>query len=125
MPTHFDEDDRPTVQFDLLREISAFLIFRRLRDGKPVTLVDVRRQPSDYTLQGSVLLNDDWEPPIDRPVVFFDNDGVEALAAVEHFHEKGFTNVKALFGGLDLWKFSLDPEVVGEETFLIPLDEST
>ena len=48
----------------------------------------------------------------------------EAIAATERFHERGFTNVKALFGGLDLWKFSLDPEIVGEETFLIPLAPS-
>ena len=123
MPTHFDEDDTPIVQFDMRFEISAFLIFRRLRDGKPVILIDVRHNPAGYTLQGSEPLREDWEPPIARPVVFFDNDGREAIAAVQSFHERGFTNVKALFGGLDLWKFSLDPEVVGAETFLVPLAE--
>jgi rhodanese-related sulfurtransferase len=121
MPTYFDDDDTPIVQFDMRFEISSFLVFRRLRDGKPVTLIDVRQTPAGYTLEGSVLLTDDWEPPTDRPVVFFDNDGREALAVVERFHERGFTNVKALFGGLDLWKFSLDPEILGEETFLVPL----
>jgi rhodanese-related sulfurtransferase len=124
MPTNFDDDETPIVQFDMRFEISAFLIFRRLRDGKPVTLIDVRQNPSGFTLEGSELLSDEWEPPTDRPVVLFDDDGREAIAATERFHERGFTNVKALFGGLDLWKFSLDPEIVGEETFLIPLAPS-
>jgi hypothetical protein len=31
----------------------------------------------------------------------------------------GWPRVRALFGGLDLYEFSLDPEVVGEETFLV------
>ncbi len=30
----------------------------------------------------------------------------------------GWSHVKALFGGLDLWEFALDPAVVGAETFL-------
>ena len=123
MPTHFDDDETPIVQFDMRYEISAFLIFRRLRDGKPVTLIDVREDPSGYTLQGGQRVSADWEPPTDRPVVLFDDDGTEAIKAAEHYHERGFTNVKALFGGLDLWKFSLDPEVVGQETFLVPLSQ--
>ena len=32
---------------------------------------------------------------------------------------RGYGRVKALFGGLDLYEFSLDPEVVGSETFLV------
>ena len=32
-------------------------------------------------------------------------------------------HVKALFGGLELWKFSLDPNVVGEHTYLIELPD--
>ena len=122
MPTHFDDDETPIVQFDLRYEISAFLIFRRLRDGKPVTLIDVRANRQGYTLEGSEPVTAEWVPPNDRPVVLFDDDGKEAIAAAEYYHQKGFTNVKALFGGLELWKFSLDPEVVGEETFLVPLD---
>jgi hypothetical protein len=31
----------------------------------------------------------------------------------------GYPRVKALFGGLDLYEFSLDPEVLGQDTFLL------
>ena len=31
----------------------------------------------------------------------------------------GYPRVKALFGGLELYEFSLDPEVVGQETYLL------
>ena len=33
-------------------------------------------------------------------------------------HGAGYERVKMLFGGLELYEFSLDPEVVGSETFL-------
>ena len=121
MPTHFDAKDTPIVQFDIRYEISSYLIFRRLRDGKPVVLMDVREEPTGYTLKGAERVSAGWEPPSDRPVVLFDDDGTTAIAAAEHYHELGFTNVKALFGGLELWKFALDPEVVGQETFLVRL----
>jgi hypothetical protein len=31
----------------------------------------------------------------------------------------GWPRVKALFGGLQLYEFALDPEVVGAETYLL------
>ena len=93
-----------------LRELVGKLALHRHIDDAQDFLI-VLEEPS--------LCGGHEEPPTDRPVVFFDDDGREAIAAVERFHDRGFTNVKALFGGLDLWKFSLDPEIVGEETFLI------
>ena len=51
-------------------------------------------------------------------MVLFDYDGVEALPLAERYQSEGHANVKALFGGLQLWRFSLDPEVVGQDTFL-------
>ena len=122
MPTRYQDDQTPVVQFDLRLEVSAFLVFRRLRDGKiPMILVDVREHPSAYTLEGAIALPEGWEPPEDKQVVLFDDDGSEAVPLAERFSDAGYSNVKALFGGLELWKFSLDPEVVGEETYLVKL----
>ena len=123
MPTKYDEDSAPIVQFDAKREISPFLVFRRLREGKPVALVDVRNEPKGYTLEGSQLLSADFEPPKDYMTVMFDDDGTLAIDVADHFQDRGHMHVKALFGGLELWKFSLDPNVVGEHTYLIEIPE--
>ncbi|MDX1384791.1 MAG: hypothetical protein R3190_14155 [Thermoanaerobaculia bacterium] len=118
MPTSFDDDAVPTVQFDPRLEISPFLVFRRLRDGAPLALVDVRSQPEGSTLRGADRWSDAWRPPTDRQVVLFDDDGSLAVPLAERYQGEGHAHVKALFGGLQLWRFSLDPEVVGEDTFL-------
>ncbi len=119
MPTEFDDDQTPIVKFDLQTEISAFLVFRQLRNGRPILLVDVREGEVSHTLEGAVRLTDDFEPPGDATVVLFDEDGSEAVPLARKFQAEGHGHVKALFGGLELWKFSLDPEVVGQETYLI------
>jgi hypothetical protein len=121
MPTKYDEDSAPIIQFDAKREISPFLVFRRLREGKPVTLIDVRKEPKGYTLEGSEPLTAEFEPAPDHMTVMFDDDGTLAIDVAEAFQERGHAQVKALFGGLELWKFSLDPNVVGEHTYLIEL----
>ena len=38
---------------------------------------------------------------------------------VQRRQRAGDERCKALFGGLDLYGFALDPEVVGQETYLI------
>lgn len=119
MPTEWDNDLKPVVKFDLQTEISAFLVFRQLRNGRPLLLVDVREGEVSHTLEGSIRLTDDFVPPDDATVVLFDEDGSEAVPLAQKFQESGHSHVKALFGGLELWKFSLDPEVVGQETYLI------
>ncbi len=121
MPTNFLDDETPIVQFDLRLEISAFVVFRRLRDKKPMSLMDVRSVPEGYTLEGAEPWQEGWEPPSDRQVVLFDEDGKRAIEIAGRLQEEGHTNVKALFGGLELWKFSLDPEIVGQETFLVKI----
>lgn len=119
MPTRFVEGDTPLVQFDPQLEVSPFAVFRRLREGKPPLLIDVRPQPGALTLQGAILYpGPDWSPPADADVVLFDDDGSSAVDGARHMQAAGYPNVKALFGGLELYEFSLDPEVVGEETYL-------
>jgi hypothetical protein len=120
MPTRYLDDATPVVQFDPQLEISPFALFRRLKDGDPPLLLDVRSAPSRLTLQGAVPYpGPEWSPPADRDVVLLDDDGATAVDGARHMQAAGWPRVKALFGGLDLYEFSLDPDVVGEETFLL------
>jgi rhodanese-related sulfurtransferase len=121
MPTRFLPDGAtPVVQFDPLLEVSPFAVFRALRDGRGPLLIDVRPEPGALTLAGALPYpGPDWAPPADVDVVLFDDDGAIAIEGARHMQAAGYPRVKALFGGLDLWEFSLDPEVVGEETYLM------
>ena len=83
-------------------------------------LVDVRSRPSGKTLRGSIRLPDPaWEPSREETVLLFDDDGSEAVHLARDLQARGFETVRALFGGLQLYEFSLDPEIVGQETYLI------
>ena len=120
MPTRYLDDETPVVQFDPLLEVSPFILFRRLKEGQAPLLIDVRPEPGRLTIQGAVPYpGPDWSPPADQDVVLFDDDGATAIDGARHMQAAGYPRVKALFGGLDLYEFSLDPEVVGQETFLV------
>jgi len=119
MPTHFRPDQKPIVQFDPRLEISPFTLFRRLSESRAPRLIDVRRTPGARTLRGAESWDGEaWRPAEGEEVVFFDEDGSEALPVVAKLQHEGFELAKMLFGGLDLYEFSLDPEVVGSDTFL-------
>jgi hypothetical protein len=120
MPTRYLEDSTPVVQFDPQIEVSPFALFRRMKDGEAPLLVDVRPAPGRLSLQGSIPYpGPEWSPPRDREVVLIDDNGALAVDGARHMQAAGWPNVKALFGGLELYEFSLDPEVVGTETFLV------
>lgn len=120
MPTRYLDDETPVVQFDPLLEVSPFVLFRRIQEGEPPLLVDVRPEPGRLTLQGAIPYpGPDWSPPQDRDVVLFDEDGSIAIEGARHMQSAGWPRVKALFGGLELYEFSLDPEVIGQETYLV------
>lgn len=122
MPTRFLRDQTPVVEFDARLEISPFTLFRRLAAGRDTPLlVDARAAAgSVLTLRDAIALPQaDWSPPADRDVVLFDDDGKDAVEIARRLREQGHERVKALFGGLDLYAFALDPEVVGAETFLV------
>jgi PleD family two-component response regulator len=125
MPHHFRSDDKPVVEFDPRLELSPFTLFRRMREGHDLVLVDVRPEPRGLTLQGATQRSGpDWVPPEGQDVLLFDDDGTEAVAITMALQAQGHRSVRALFGGLQLYEFSLDPEVVGQETFLVSLDEN-
>lgn len=120
MPTRFLDDATPVVQFDPRLEVSPFALFRRLREGQPPLLIDVRARPGSLSLRGALPYSGpQWSPPADRDVVLIDDDGATALDGARRLQEAGYPRVRALFGGLELYEFALDPQVVGEETFLV------
>ena len=126
MPTTYRDDGKPVVQFDPLLEISPFALFRRLREERAPLLVDVRTQPGDLTLEGAISLPDEsWRPPENTDVVLFDDDGTTAVAHAARLQQAGCERTRALFGGLELYEFSLDPEVVGQGTYLVPATDDT
>jgi hypothetical protein len=95
-------------------EISPFALFRALKEGRPLLLVDVRPAPGALTLEGAIpWAGPEWVPPAGAEAVLFDDDGPLALGIARRY-----PGARALFGGLDLYDFSLDPAVVGEERFL-------
>lgn len=124
-----DADVAPTVSFDPLVEISPFAVFRRLREATapPPLLVDVRTEAAPRrTLRGAIAWpGDEWEPPEGLDVVLFDDDDTVAHERARDFQARGWDRVRALFGGLELWEFALDPEVVGEDTYLVKRDGPT
>mgnify|MGYP001821305421 CR=1 FL=1 len=63
----------------------------------------------------------DWRPMEDQNVVLFDDDGSKSVLLAAELQAEGFARVRALFGGLELYDFSLDPEIVESETYLIDL----
>ncbi len=120
MPFSRRPDDTPVVQFDPRLEVSPFALFRRLKQQVPPLLVDVREGRGRLTLEGAEPLPaGDWQPPADRDVVLFDDDGASAVELAARLQGAGHGRVRALFGGLALYEFALDPQVVGEATFLV------
>jgi hypothetical protein len=90
-----------------------------MKDGRPPLLIDVRPAPGRLSLAGAIPWpGAEWTPLDGVDVVLFDDDGALAVEAARRLQAAGFARVRALFGGLELYEFSLDPTVVGEETFL-------
>ncbi|MCZ6727123.1 MAG: rhodanese-like domain-containing protein [Acidobacteria bacterium] len=127
MPTFRGTGGTPVVQFDPVLEISPFALFRRLQAGSAPRLLDIRPALAESTATLSLAGAErppkpDWRPAEpDEEIVLFDDHGNRAVELARQLQEAGFTRVKALFGGLDLYEFSLDPEIVGRETFLVRL----
>ena len=121
MPTRIRDDGTPIVNFDTILEISPFMLLKRLQRGQAPLLVDVRPEPGSRSLDGAIVVGDDsrWQPDgTDAEVVLFDEDGSLAVDAAHRLQEAGYSRVKALFGGLELYEFALDPKIVGSDTFL-------
>jgi hypothetical protein len=108
------------IRFDPQLEISPFVLFRRFKESRAPVLIDVRPVPGWPSFAGAI-------PSLPEPVglpqdggeaVLFDDDGTRATEIARRLQAAGFTGVRSLFGGLELYDFSLDPAVVGDERFL-------
>lgn len=131
MPTFRGQGGAPVVQFDPTVEVSPFSLFRLLKAGSPPSLIDVRMDAQEEagvevqadlrSLRGAESMPDEaWTPAEpDTEVVLFDDNGTRAVDVARRLQRDGFPRARALFGGLDLYEFSLDPEIVGSDTFLI------
>ncbi|MGD2113742.1 MAG: hypothetical protein PVG07_01715 [Acidobacteriota bacterium] len=115
----------PPISFDPEVEISPYELFRRLREGRAPALYALASRPEPEperprrTLRGAgAVTGPDWAPPEDEAVIF-DEDGEGARALVTALRERGISGVRALFGGLRLYDYCLDPRVVGEERYLV------
>jgi hypothetical protein len=107
------------IRFDPQLEISPFALFRALTEGRRPLLIDARTMPGAPSFAGAAPWpGADWSPP-DADVVLFDDDGSLAGEAARRLQGEGHARVRALFGGLALYDFALDPAVVGAERFLV------
>jgi len=124
--------ERPLTPFEPELHVSPFRLFRWLHEARagrteaPV-LLDVRegREPKQGGSHGETPLRlrdarpfSDTRLPKDRDVVLVDGDGTAAATRARRLREAGHGRVWALYGGLELYDFALDPAVVGAERFL-------
>ncbi|HVT61236.1 MAG TPA: hypothetical protein VHR45_22930 [Thermoanaerobaculia bacterium] len=120
MPKRQGEKGIPVVEFEPRLEVSPFSLFRRLRGGDPPLLIDLRPPGGRRGLAGAEpRATPGWTPPAGRDVVLLDDDGSAAVEEARRLQAAGYPRVKALFGGLELYEFALDPEVIGQPTYLI------
>ena len=120
MPTRHTTRGTPVVQFDPQLEVPPYTVYRRLKEGDPPLLIDVRPAGGRLALMGArAMPAPDWTPPREMDVVLVDDDGATAVEMARVFQAAGFPKVRALFGGLQLYEFSLDQQVVGTENYLI------
>jgi len=121
----------PPVTFDPEVDASSYELFRRLREGRPPALYRLRHgaRPEGgsgappTTLRGAGTLSPaeleaGWAPLPGQEAILFDDDGTRARPAVLALRRRGVTGVRALFGGLRLYDYALDPRVVGDERYL-------
>lgn len=124
MPTERAADGTPIVQFDVALEVSPFDLLQRIDSSAPPVLVDVREGDPELTLEGATRWQGaGWAPPADTDTVLFDDDGSRSVAIAAELRQQGHERVRALFGGIELYAFCLDPEIVGVDTHLRPKGE--
>ena len=89
-------------------------------ETSPVHLLDIRtREEYDAVhIPGAQLFSQElmntilmqW-PREEGLVIVIDHHGTRSLDAAAYFSGHGFTNVKALMGGIDAWSQQVDPEL--------------
>lgn len=103
------------------REITASDLAARLREGKPVLLVDVREDwerqiaqlPQDLhvPLHSLVARAGEIATPPGGEVVIYCHAGVRSWMAAQYLEHVGLKDVISLAGGIDAWSVEVDPSV--------------
>jgi len=117
-------DDRglpPKYNFRPDLEVTPRQLKASLDAGDDVMLVDCRlpREHDIARIDGATLLPlqqfqhavEELEDEKHRPIVVFCHHGVRSLRMTLALRELGFTDVRSLAGGIDLWSVDIDPSV--------------
>lgn len=103
--------------------VSPYELFRRLADGEALALVDLRHE--GRTLRGAIrrpdlrpdLPDEEALPDLPAGAILLDWTDTQTTRLARRLRAAG-GDARALYGGIELWEFALDPQVVGEERFL-------
>ena len=93
--------------------MSPYELFRRLADGERPRMVDLRA--TGRSLIGA--MRGESGTALEPGTILIDQDGLAATEMARRARADGM-DAWALYGGIELWDFALDPLVVGEERFL-------
>ena len=103
------------------REMTASDLAMRLKDGKPILLVDVREDwergiahlPGDLhvPLHSFVARAGEIVAPAGGEVVVYCHAGVRSWSAAQYLEHLGLKDVVSLAGGIDAWSVEVDPSV--------------
>ncbi len=106
-------------EYDQKAQISPSEAAQLVKENPKVKLIDVREdfERRLASIEGSELISQQlvqemmtsW--PKDTPIVFFCHHGMRSLDAASYFIGHGFTNVKSIRGGIDVWSLEVDPSV--------------
>ena len=87
--------------------------------NSPMRLLDIRTREEweAARIEGSILFTQDvmnemlarW--PREELLVIYDHTGAKSMDAAAYFLGHGFTQVRALYGGVDAWSIEVDPSV--------------
>ena len=88
-------------------------------NNAPMRLLDIRTREEweAARIEGSILFTQEvmnemlgrW--PREELLVIYDHTGAKSMDAAAYFLGHGFTNVRALTGGIDAWSIEIDPSV--------------
>ena len=102
-----------------MQEISPKELKARLDSGRPPVLLDVRQdwETKLCRLENAVhipieeieLRTEELNP--EGEIVVYCHQGVRSAAVAEYLRSLGFSDVKNLAGGLDVWARTIDPSM--------------
>jgi adenylyltransferase/sulfurtransferase len=103
------------------QEITPRELARRMENGHPVRLIDVRqawehgiaRLPDSLLIPLNELQARTSEVPKEPAtlVVVYCHHGIRSLSAVSYLQKLGLMHVRSLAGGIDAWSCEVDPAI--------------